>query len=536
MLRSFFILSLSVLPSVAFAQNLCLPQAFPDGLAPAGLSPGANFGTSVAVYGSRFVVGAVGANGGKGSVFVSTFDAGSLTPPVELKAVGGKVGDEFGHSVAADGNYILVGAPGEDSGGQNVGAAYLFEWKDVGAGPTWVQVVKLVPNNKTPDSSFGTSVDLWSGALLVGAPGATATKTAQGLVSLFDWNAQLAEWKETVIAAASAQVDEDFGCSVSTENNFFVIGAQDHDAAQVGGQNAGRVLMYWRSTAGSAIFGTQFVPNHVSTDRKLGASCAISNGRAIVGAPGLVNDNGVKSGGAWVVNVSSAGPGNAKLVTTAAGLAGLAQNVGRSVAITSLRIYLASDDRVEEQVEKNSVWQTSTELTAPFADLGSGSSEPVGSVVAASDLFTLTGRTTQQSLVFDAGQAYAFYNCGGRVTHLGGATPGSNGTPRLRHEGALVSGMATKLRLEYAKPNAGALLLIHGGAPSPVAFKGGLLSAFPIHVLFTVPTSSAGNFAIPSSFPASLGNQTFVLQCLLADPLGIGGVSLSNAEKLETAL
>lgn len=536
MFRSILNLSLVLVPSVAFAQNLCLPQAFPQGLAPPSLSIGDNFGRSVAVYASRFVVGAIDANGHKGAVYVSTFGAGAVSAPVELTAIGGKFGDDFGAAVATDGNQILVGAPGEDSAGTNVGAAYLFELKDVGNGPQWIQTAKITPKNKTPNSEFGSSVDLWSGTLVVGAPYASMTHAKQGLVSVFDWDSQFFVWKETVLTSTSPQTEEHFGASVATENNIFIIGAPGYDDGSVFGTNAGRVFVFSRTFVNGPFQNNYFVPNHISNDRRLGSSCAIAQGRAIFGAPGLVNDNGVTSGGAWVVNVNPSGAGNAKLVTTAAGLVGVEQNVGRSVAITGSRIYLASDHRVEEQVEVNGVWQTSTELKAPFADLQSGTPQSVGDVVAANDFFTLVGRTEQNPNQWDSGQAFAFYNCGGRVTDLGGATPGTSGTPRLRFAGVLVGGMATEMRLEYAKPNSAALLLIHGGAPSPLPFKGGLLSAFPIHVIFTVPTSVTGAFAIPSVFPAGLSNQTFVLQCLLADPMGIGGVSLSNAEKLETAL
>ena len=48
----------------------------------------------------------------------------------ELLASNGIGGDNFGYSVALDGNRALVGAPSRDGpGGSNQGAAYIFDYE-----------------------------------------------------------------------------------------------------------------------------------------------------------------------------------------------------------------------------------------------------------------------------------------------------------------------------------------------------------------------------------------------------------------------
>lgn len=88
--------------------------------------PGDEFGAAVATDGNDLLVGAAGANGGDGVVYV--FDADPLSPTfgMPLATLNDPVahqGGGFGSAIASDGTDIAVGAPG-DAGGH--GAVYLF--------------------------------------------------------------------------------------------------------------------------------------------------------------------------------------------------------------------------------------------------------------------------------------------------------------------------------------------------------------------------------------------------------------------------
>jgi hypothetical protein len=49
-------------------------------------------------------------------------------PLPKLVAIDGAMGDEFGYSVAVDGNYAIVGAPRNDGDGVDTGSAYIFKF------------------------------------------------------------------------------------------------------------------------------------------------------------------------------------------------------------------------------------------------------------------------------------------------------------------------------------------------------------------------------------------------------------------------
>merc|ERR1712000_300414 len=100
------------------------------------------FGTSVAISGNYVVVGANGEDAGgsgAGAAYIfhrtgsNTWDAG-----VKIVATDPQASDEFGKSVAISGDYVVVGAYGEDAGGDNAGAAYIFHRTET----TWDAGVK----------------------------------------------------------------------------------------------------------------------------------------------------------------------------------------------------------------------------------------------------------------------------------------------------------------------------------------------------------------------------------------------------------
>ena len=74
----------------------------------------------------------------------------------------------FGYSVSISGDRAIVGADREDTGGDNAGAAYVFE-RD--AGGTWNEVQKLQASDIEAEDFFGESVSISGDRALVGAWG-----------------------------------------------------------------------------------------------------------------------------------------------------------------------------------------------------------------------------------------------------------------------------------------------------------------------------------------------------------------------------
>ncbi|MCH2132592.1 MAG: FG-GAP repeat protein, partial [Phycisphaerales bacterium] len=93
------------------------------------------FGSSVAIDGDTCVIGAAGTSG-TGSAYVFTNTNGTWSQVAELTATDGASYDNFGYSVAIDGDTCVIGALGTNS---STGSAYVF----TNTNGTWSQVAEL---------------------------------------------------------------------------------------------------------------------------------------------------------------------------------------------------------------------------------------------------------------------------------------------------------------------------------------------------------------------------------------------------------
>ena len=179
----------------------------------------------MAMSATTLVVGAIGhtvnGNAYQGSAYVFALSGGSWTQSAELNSSDGGEGDNFGQSVALNGNMILVGAPYHSS---ELGAAYVFTFN----GTAWSQSAELSPSNGSATGLFGTSVALSGTIALVGSieqyvyppgvygaayvfaeNGANWTQNAELTVSSEQPNAQLG--RSVALLGSTAMVGAPFG-------------------------------------------------------------------------------------------------------------------------------------------------------------------------------------------------------------------------------------------------------------------------------------------------------------------------------------
>jgi hypothetical protein len=263
-------------------------------VAPDG-APEHNFGQSVAISGDIVLVGAPHA--GPGAVYAFALD-GWPSLPVKLVASDGAAGDSFGVSVALSGDTALVGAPGATVRGDAWrGAAYGF----VRDGDGWSEEVKLVATDGAAGDSFGTSVAL-SGPMaptgnsaLVGAPWATVKGNArQGVAYAFTHDGAGLRQQEKLVAT-DGKSGAMFGTSVAAQGNVVVIGASRHPNEPE--QANGAAYVYARA-GGHWTGQIRLVPSEATF--QLGASVALSNGTALLGAPTTTVDDMPGRGSAYV--------------------------------------------------------------------------------------------------------------------------------------------------------------------------------------------------------------------------------------------
>ncbi len=239
------------------------------------------FGYSVALSGDTALVGARldDAPGAVdiGSAYVFIRSDAVWTQQAKLTARDGATVDQFGNSVALDGDTALVGAfqPGPQDA--DVGAAYVF----ARSGDVWTQQAKLTADDAAYGHLFGHSVALSGDTALVGAVGSNApTANFAGSAYVFTRSGNV--WMhQAKLNAGDAAPGDQFGHSVALVGNTAVVGAPFDDApTQI---DVGSAYVFTRS-------GTGWTPRVKLTasdgreNDQFGYSVAVSGVTALVGA------------------------------------------------------------------------------------------------------------------------------------------------------------------------------------------------------------------------------------------------------------
>lgn len=187
------------------------------------------FGSSVAIDGGYVVIGAPGDNdsgSGSGSAYIFRRIIANWTQQVKLTATDAAAGDEFGSSVAINGDYVVVGAPKDDDGASNAGSAYVFQ----GSGANWNQQAKLTAADAGADDAFGFQVAVDGEYVLVGTwLDDENGNTDQGSAYLFQRDGS--SWtQETKFTASNGAADGQFGTSVSVSGLRLMVGANGNSS------------------------------------------------------------------------------------------------------------------------------------------------------------------------------------------------------------------------------------------------------------------------------------------------------------------
>ena len=159
--------------------------------------------------------------------------------------VGQATGDtQEGVGLSADGNTVVVGAIGNDGGGDNAGNARVFRWD----GTTWNQLGADIQGENVRDR-FGWSVAIsdLGDTIIAGAPDADPTAASAGLASIYRWDGTT--WNQLGNNLEGEALTDSFGRSVaiSSDGDTVVVGAPFADGAT--GTNSGDVRAYrWDGT------------------------------------------------------------------------------------------------------------------------------------------------------------------------------------------------------------------------------------------------------------------------------------------------
>ena len=274
------------------------------------------FGYSVAYSDGIAVVGAYndddkGSNSGSAYVFEmsDSSDATSWTQKAKLTAKDGAASDYFGHSVAISDGTIVVGAHLDDDEGSNSGSAYVFEKSDSSDATSWTKVKKLLADDGAKEDSFGTSVAISDGTIVVGAYQHDWKVSNSGSAYVFEMSdsSDATSWTQKAkLTAKDGAASDYFGHSVAISDGTIVVGAHLDDDE---GSNSGSAYVFEKSDSSDATSWTQTAKltakDGAMYDCWFGFSVAISDGTIVVGAKkDGDNDRGWSSGSAYVFEKS----------------------------------------------------------------------------------------------------------------------------------------------------------------------------------------------------------------------------------------
>jgi hypothetical protein len=183
--------------------------------------------------GGTLVIGAwgdddAGPQSGSAYVFVRG-GTGMWSEQAKLTASDGSAGDHFG-IVAVDGDTAVVGAPDDDHAGQFAGSAYVF----VRDGSTlWSEQAKLMASDAGPFDLIGGSVSVHGDMAVVGASGDDDGGSEAGAAYVFVRDGSGVWFEQTKLTASDPGAFDGFGVGVSVNGNTAVIGAHGKNAAYV---------------------------------------------------------------------------------------------------------------------------------------------------------------------------------------------------------------------------------------------------------------------------------------------------------------
>ena len=220
----------------------------------------------------------------------------------------------FGNALFNDGNYLIVGDPGDDETFPGSGAVHIWhrDQSPAAAGESWVPTYSLKPAAAATDAHFGTAVlrDTANGSIAIGAPdepsGGSVYLTGSatgGLTSLI----------KTGIGVAAG---DRFGNALAQWGNFVAIGMPGDDA---GGSGSGQVVLYSRSSPSApwTWLKTLTRPAVIDANDGFGSALSMDDDTLAVAAPfDEDSDADTLDGSVFIYQKNQGGTNNWGLVTT----------------------------------------------------------------------------------------------------------------------------------------------------------------------------------------------------------------------------
>jgi len=243
------------------------------------------FGISVSISGEYIVVGSYlddTTHTSAGSVFMYKIVSDSnVTELSEIQPEDIQGSDYFGSSVAMNGDYIVAGAPKEDTNATDAGSAYVFQRI---SDTNITQIAKIQASNPTDSARFGTSVAIDNKYIVVGARYGNGDINGTGSAYLFKRNSDTDISQISQLIATDSQESDYFGSTVAISGDYITIGAPFNTSK---GNYAGSAYLFKRnSDATDDAQQVSILTDDTTTAFDYyGTSVAIDGNTVLVGAP-----------------------------------------------------------------------------------------------------------------------------------------------------------------------------------------------------------------------------------------------------------
>lgn len=337
------------------------------------------FGTSISITTDKIYISAYG--NGPGAVYI--FDHFGAYQN-KIVASDGVFGDEFGSSLAALGDDVVVGAPKANNGR---GSVYYFA-----SGST---ETKLAASDTSTAASqeFGTSIAISSDKIIIGA---SKANFEQGAAYIFD----------------ATTLTEDIRIQHPSPNfsdRFGVVAAISGQRIFVGAERASSIFS-------GSVFVFDLAGNHIlslsgsSPGEMFGTSLSVNGATLLVGSPRKAS-NGSVIGSASIYTLDSAvAMTSATLVTEIVPSDGIhGSNFGISTFVQTNKLYVSADQAWNGDLGKLYVFDNTGAQTSQIVhpDGVDGDFNKFGATVAADNNMVITAAIEQDSVNFQSsGRAY----------------------------------------------------------------------------------------------------------------------------------
>jgi hypothetical protein len=365
------------------------------------------FGRSVAISGSRVVVGADGDDTGateSGSVYV--YNLAGAKPDVPLITLHNPNPSEldlFGWSVAISGTRVAVGAYGEDNGASNAGVTYIY---DLAGGSPSVPMLTLTNPSPAASDSFGAAVAMAGAYVVVGALFDDLGATNAGVAYVYNVAGASPTRPILTLTNPSPAANDLFGSAVAISGMRVVVGAYQDDTVQ---SDAGSVYVYDLTSPTPGVpTVTLLNPSTFGAESDLfGYSVAISGTRVVVGA------YRAEVGRAYVYDLASATPA-VPILTLNNPTSVDGDFFGRAVSISGTRVVVGAVRSDLSNLDAGAAYLyelTSPTPTVPVATLANPSpavGDYFGSAVAIDGDYSVVSAYNDDTNAEDRGATYVF--------------------------------------------------------------------------------------------------------------------------------